>query len=285
MQSIPHYDTATNIPSKLAKIAVRALYFEVKAYPKPGLVSFIDSGAHQDMNGDTFYRSLFSLRHYFNHITSLGLETSCFERMKAVALVAEQRMLEKTKGVNTHRGSIFALGIMCISTARLMRDSPFFTPAALHQQLLEDWKYILSSHALDAESHGSRVRKKMTIVDARGMAVSGYGVLFQLLPSFIALYQETNSIDSICLFAYLHLLIEVDDTNVLYRKGHRGLQYARKKAKDLLTVSCKQAQQQQAIALHHDFSKQGISPGGVADLMVVLLFLSQLFCEALLCHY
>lgn len=38
-----------------AKKAVQALYDEVALYPKPGLVSFIDSGAHQDMNGALFF--------------------------------------------------------------------------------------------------------------------------------------------------------------------------------------------------------------------------------------
>lgn len=45
----------------LARTAMRALYFEVKAFPKPGLVSFVDSGAHSDMNGSDFMRSLINI--------------------------------------------------------------------------------------------------------------------------------------------------------------------------------------------------------------------------------
>ena len=39
----------------LARLAVRALYFEVRSHPKPGLVSFACSGAHQDMNGEFIF--------------------------------------------------------------------------------------------------------------------------------------------------------------------------------------------------------------------------------------
>ncbi|PYE76243.1 ATP:dephospho-CoA triphosphoribosyl transferase [Xylophilus ampelinus] len=47
-----------------------ALYDELALTPKPGLVSFADSGSHTDMDARTFLRSLFALRHYFVQITT-----------------------------------------------------------------------------------------------------------------------------------------------------------------------------------------------------------------------
>jgi triphosphoribosyl-dephospho-CoA synthase len=61
-------DNPKRIARFYAKIAVRALFDEVSLYPKPGLVSFVDSGAHKDMDGQLFLRSLFGLRHYFFNI-------------------------------------------------------------------------------------------------------------------------------------------------------------------------------------------------------------------------
>lgn len=269
----------------LAKMAVRALYFEVKAYPKPGLVSFIDSGAHQDMNGETFYRSLFTLRHYFYQIAKAGLRNYSFESLKGIAIAAEQRMLEQTQGINTHRGAIFALGIVCVSVRRLAQKKERFTPADLQQQLKEDWQVPLKYHVGNPDSHGSLVRREYQVIDAKRMAMCGYELIFQLLPSFLELFMETQSLDSACLFIYAELLLRVDDTNILYRKGRRGLEYAQYSAAELLAISCWHTRHQKALKMHHVFSKQGISPGGVADLIGVLLFLGQLFCEPLRCHY
>jgi triphosphoribosyl-dephospho-CoA synthase len=262
-------------------MAVRALYFEVKAYPKPGLVSFIDAGAHQDMDGETFYRSLFTLRHYFYHITKKGLQTDCFEELKQIAIQAEQRMLEKTLGVNTHRGAIFALGIVCVSVVRLAKEKKHFTPDDVHHSILNDWSCHLENHPGKKNSHGAIVRQEYEVIDARQMAIRGYDLVFQLLPEFIRLFIDSQSLDASCLFAYSALLMRVDDTNILYKKGKVGLEYAQCTVADLLATSCLHTRRQKALAIHQLFSTDGISPGGVADLISVLLFLGQLFCEPL----
>lgn len=187
--------------STLAKMAVRALYFEVKAYPKPGLVSFIDAGAHQDMNGLTFYRSLFALRHYFYHITKKGLVVHSFDQLKQIAIEAEQRMLERTNGVNTHRGAIFALGIISVSVNRLAQEKKHFSPLDVHQQLLKDGPHHLEKHSGNPNSHGALVLREYKVTDAKQMAIRGYDLIFQLLPTFITLFSDPLSLDTACLFA------------------------------------------------------------------------------------
>lgn len=59
------------------------------------------------------------------------------------------------------------------------------------------------------------------------------------------------------------------------------MDYAKSKIGELLAISCVHMRHQKALELHHLFSVEGISPGGVADLISVLLFLWQLFCEPL----
>lgn len=284
MNISPPFPNQQNIASTIAKMAVRALYFELKAYPKPGLVSFIDSGAHHDMNGETLFKSIFSLRHYFYMIASEKLRHRSFEQLKQLALQAEQRMLNKTSGINTHRGAIFALGLCSISSARLAEAGLKFTPERLRQQLLTDWQLALLHHQSPLDSHGALVRKTNQIVDAKQMAFQGYAIIFKLLPSFISIYNKTKSLDTACLFAYLELLLKIDDTNILYRKGKIGLDYAKERATKTLAISCYISRHKEALLMHQEFSEQGISPGGVADLIGVLLFLSQLFCEQIRCH-
>ncbi|ARG98129.1 triphosphoribosyl-dephospho-CoA synthase [Legionella micdadei] len=279
MKVIPPYVANHSIAKFLAKVAVRALYFEAKAYPKPGLVSFIDSGAHQDLNGEILFRSLFTLRHYFYQIANQGLERKSLEILAHTAFNAEQRVLEKTKGITTHGDVIFSLGFICISAARLTQENLSFTPANLHHQLLNDRQSVL-----DDLNTSAFARKAFEDIDAKQVTINEYEMIFQLLPALIALYKETKSIDAICLFAYLELLIRIDDSNVLFHKGKVAMDYARKIASEILAIDCIETRFVQAQEAHYSFSQKGISPREIANLIVILLFLGQLFCEQLLCH-
>lgn len=270
-------DNDKKLARNIAKIAVRALYFEVKAYPKPGLVSFIDSGSHDDMNGETFYRSLFSLRHYFYHIIMQGLSNQSFDQLKETALQAEEKMLMATHGINTHRGAVFSLGIFCVSTAKLIKTKAIFSPMDLHHQIMNDWEKVLENHSTAIQSNGNIVSRKHMIIGAKEMAIQGYPIIFQLFPSFHTLFETTQCINTSCLYAYLSLLTQIDDTNILHRKGMTGLKEARQKAQEILLISCLKTRQKKAMALHYSFSSERISPGGVGDLIGVLLFLSQLY--------
>src|ERR1700693_3113583 len=73
------------------RLAVRSLYQELVLYPKPGLVSLIDNGSHQDMDASTFMRSLFSLRGYFVAITAAGMNHASFEELRTLGIAAEAR--------------------------------------------------------------------------------------------------------------------------------------------------------------------------------------------------
>jgi triphosphoribosyl-dephospho-CoA synthetase len=285
MNTIQHYwADPVKLARELAKIAVRSLYFEVKAHPKPGLVSFVSKGAHHDMDGETFYRSLFSLRHYFYRLIIQDKLSSSFDLLKKIATNAEVKMLAATNGINTHRGAIFALGIFCISAARLVNTKKQFTPSDFHHRLIYDWEKTLMSHYSHPNSHGSQVSKEYVVIGAKEMAMQGYKIIFQILDSFLRLFEETGSLDICCLYAYAEILHQIDDTNILYRKGLSGLKYAKQQAKKLLSIDCLLERHRLGHLLHQEFSEQYISPGGVGDLIGVLLFVGQLFCEKLKCH-
>jgi triphosphoribosyl-dephospho-CoA synthase len=289
MNHILHYaHDDKKLAREMARMAVRALYFEVKSYPKPGLVSFVDSGAHTDMNGETFYRSLFSLRHYFYRLVIQGLLDTQFNCLKTISLHAEEKMLNATQGINTHRGALFALGLFCISSARLLKKGMSFSTEELHMQMKSDWQVSLENHQGNEKSNGNHVLKALAdkkIIGAKEMAILGYPLVFKKLSDFIEFFDEHKCMNRSGLYIYLYLLTNIDDTNILHRKGWETLQLAKEKAHNILKVSCVKEREKQAIQLHHYFSKQGISPGGVGDLMGVFIFLGQLFSETMRCHY
>lgn len=137
---------------EVARLAVRSLHAELCLYPKPGLVSPIDSGSHDDMDAGTFMRSMFALRHYFRKICLAGWDDAPFAQLKKLGIAAETSMLQATQGVNTHRGAIFSLGMLCASAGRARAQGTPLTPAALRALMLIRWGEELAQHAAHAPS-------------------------------------------------------------------------------------------------------------------------------------
>src|SRR5436189_6453134 len=87
----------------IGRAATLALHDELALTPKPGLVTLVDSGSHDDMDAHTFMRSLFALRRYFVQIAEAGRCGAAFPELECCGIEAEARMLAATRGINTHR--------------------------------------------------------------------------------------------------------------------------------------------------------------------------------------
>ncbi|STX29761.1 triphosphoribosyl-dephospho-CoA synthase [Legionella beliardensis] len=256
------------------KIAVRALYDELSLYPKPGLVSFIDNGAHQDMNGLLFLRSLFSLRHYFFNISLHAALGDRPQQLVPWGLKAEQVMYQTTRGINTHRGAIFALGILCSTLSRLSMQKREFTLNELQQAIINFWSDYLSTEHQNLNTHGTVVKYKYNVADAKEIAIQGYQLIFTIYKS-LAHYQDDHILFGI--LAYQQLLLNLDDINILYRAGPKGLAFARQQISKGISASNREDSIDHMIHSHQLFSQHNISPGGVADMLSMLYFLVYLF--------
>lgn len=265
---------ATNYSRQVARYAVRALYLELQCYPKPGLVSFIDSGAHCDMDAKKFYISLASLRHYFVNASAAGARHCDFENLKQLALVAEAKMLRRTEGINTHRGAIFSLGLMS-ATISAFHILP--TPQELRLHFIERWGRALESHQAPASSNGTKVRKQYGVKGAKELALDGYAPVFDYLSEFVEIFKKTNDLNAAVLHAYAHLMQHIDDTNILHRCDIGTLESAKRRSRELLEEKDSIDLIIKGVALHKDFSVENISPGGVADMIALLLFLAQVY--------
>lgn len=257
-----------------AKMAIRALYDELSLYPKPGLVSFIDSGAHKDMDGPLFFRSLFGLRHYFFKVGLYAALGHSPHQLVSWGLQAEQRMHRITGGINTHRGAIFALGIVCASVCKLSMQHHIFSADDLHRAIINDWRDYLQQHHQNANTHGSLVKQQYAVADAKQMAIEGYQLVFQT-------YQELSAMQHDKLFlgllGYQRFLLVMDDINILYRTGLSGLHFARQQVKQAISPQDREGSILEAIKVHALFSEKNISPGGVADMLSIMYFLTYLF--------
>jgi len=102
----------------------QALQREVELTPKPGLVDRLNSGSHRDMDLATFHASIQAIAPWFPSSTAGRVHAGCGCRETAAHLrpagrACEDAMLQATAGVNTHKGSIFCMGLLSAALGRL----------------------------------------------------------------------------------------------------------------------------------------------------------------------
>lgn len=260
----------------IARVALRALHKELCAYPKPGLVSRIDAGSHTDMDGATFVRSLSSLRHYFRAIGRAGAQGATFPELQSLGLRAEKRMLAATGGVNTHRGAIFALGLLCAAAGHAARGLEGPAAPRLGDLVRGRWgTAIARSLAHAPASHGLLVARRYGAGGARAEAAAGFPHVFGLgLPVFRAALMRTGDPNRAAVQSFFSLVAQLHDTNLLYRAGEGGLAYAQAAARGFLAGGgvYRAGWREQALSLHREFVARRLSPGGSADLLAATLF-------------
>jgi triphosphoribosyl-dephospho-CoA synthase len=256
------------------RAAVLALYHELALAPKPGLVSFIDSGSHEDMDANTFMRSLFALRSYFGSIAHAGARGATLTELEILGRQAEGRMLAATAGVNTHRGAIFSLGLLCAAAGRQVAQGGHTDAASLRASLLEGWGAALRERAArrlsSASSQGQSAARSFGLQSAGEEAAEGFPVLFEVtLPVLRATQHRGASAGAAMVQALMATIAALDDTNLAHRGGLAGLRFAQGEARAFLQGGgvLRPGWRNEAAAMHERFVARRLSPGGSADLL------------------
>jgi triphosphoribosyl-dephospho-CoA synthase len=270
---------------QISQGAVRALHAELALEPKPGLVSYRDNGSHSDMNASTLFKSLFALRGFFGEVARAGWQTRHLAELQSLGLLAEARMLKSTGGINTHRGAIFSLGLLCAAGGLLAAQRSIFSALRLREALLDQWGESLRSRAAQARcssalcmgqpsngqlSNGQRVAQRFQLRSAPEEAAEGFPTLFEVaLPALqeaIALGMPPRAAKVHCLFATMAAL---DDTNVAHRGGREAMDFVKGQATGFIeSGSVWQLDWlNQARHIHAEFVERRLSPGGAADML------------------
>ncbi len=295
----PDQRAATSAPAapdatsrRLGHAAVAALYDELSLAPKPGLVSFEDTGSHRDMDARTFMRSLFALRHSYPRLVALGAQGADFAALAREGQVAELSMLAATGGINTHRGAIFTLGLLCASAGALLAAGAPLQAQALRRTLVARWGAALAtrdaaaggeSAAGDAgtrraASHGAQAARRHGLRGANAEAAAGMPVLFDTaLPALRSALAADLSPQAARLQAFFATLAVLDDTNLAHRGGLAGLRWAQVQAQAWLDAGGAQAPDAVARArhIHCAFVQRRLSPGGAADVLAAACWLQR----------
>lgn len=258
--------------AEVGRIATVSLYDELSLYPKPGLVSMIDNGSHDDMTAETFLRSLFSLRHYFVRMAEAGMRKQPFLTLKHLGIAAEERMMLATGGINTHRGAIFAVGLLCAASGACRAHNIPLSASSVRDALFREWGNELLRHAQDIKgsSHGIQVANRYAASGAREEAALGMPSVFDIaLPMLKATLGKTDCWERARIDALFALMASVSDTNVYYRGGAQGAEMVKTCAQNFLARggTASADWREYAISCHRSFTEKKLSPGGAADLL------------------
>lgn len=264
-----------------ARLACQALLYEVAITPKPGLVDRENSGSHRDMDFFTFQASAAALQPYFAQCVRIGRQGGAPEEtLRALRLpgkLAEAEMRRATVGVNTHKGAIFSMGILCGALGRLDRES-WGNPDRILDECAAMAKGIVSEDYRDltpetAKTAGQKLYLRYGITGVRGQAEAGFPAVREVgLPTLEAALAAGKNINEASCAALLALLVHTADTNMIHRGGFDGMQQATLEVREILDRE-NFPSRETLESLDKRFIEKNLSPGGSADLLALTLFL------------
>ena len=266
----------------VAARAYFALNQEVSTTPKPGLVDRNNRGAHTDMGIKHFFASANALRPFFFRFTEEGFLTrdlapeETFCRIRSIGTEAEAAMYKATHRVNTHKGAIFSMGLLCAAAGRLSPEN--WQPQVLLSECAAMTKGLVESDLTgitseNARTAGEKLYAAYGITGVRGQAEAGFPAVRDVgLPIFRKALAQGLSVNDAGAVTLLHLLAATDDTNLIHRSDRTTQLHIKAQIADMLQQEPFPATE--AIeALDREFIQNNLSPGGTADLLAVTYFL------------
>jgi triphosphoribosyl-dephospho-CoA synthase len=276
-----------NLLEAIARMAVACLRLELETYPKPGLVSHVDSGSHADMDAGSFRASAAALEPFFADLARAGAAGAPMTILRRIGMAAEEAMREATGGVNTHRGAIFGLGLLCTAagataagqgrtTETASAESPRAGIGALGSLVRIRYADGILDGPVLLHAPGARARRRHGVGGAPAEAAAGFPTLYHVgLPALRRGRQlRSDAPEAVRVEACLALIAHLEDTNLLHRGGPEGYAFAREEAARFIAEGgVGQADwRARAKALHRAFIDRNLSPGGAADLLAMTLF-------------
>lgn len=268
---------------RLADCAVQALIDEADLSPKPGLVDRRGSGAHSDLHLGLMHASANALWPTFKAMAEAAqtigeIGQPLREALGQLGRDGEADMLRVTNGINTHRGAIWALGLLSAAAAleagARCTDARRIASTAAALARLND-----RAAPVNSDSHGARACRTYGVLGAREQAQHGFpAILEQGLPHLLTSRRNGAGEQNARLDALLAIMSELTDTCVLHRAGLEGLTRMQEGARAVLDHGgCGSlAGRRQLSTLEAEMLALRASPGGAADLLAATLFLDRL---------
>ncbi|NYF79558.1 triphosphoribosyl-dephospho-CoA synthase [Granulicella arctica] len=263
----------------LASCVTEALVTEAQLTPKPGLCDARASGAHIDLSLSLLVRSARDLQPFFQRMATeaegRAVTVNLREQLGELGRQAEVSMLRATEGVNTHRGAIWALGLLVASAG-------ICGSGASANRLCETAGRLANlpdRYAGAPPSNGTQAFKSYGATGARGEAMAAFPhVLRAALPCLRRTRALGGSETEAQLDALLVIMATLDDTCLLHRGGKPALLAAQDGARQVLRAggTANRAGKLYLADLDRRLLRLWVSPGGSADLLAATLFVDRL---------
>ena len=279
-----------NYAVRLGNMAGLALLEEVYTAPKPGLVDPLSNGAHLDMNLLTFKRSADALLPYFCRFAETGIQMSekpegCFLKIRQIGIQAEKAMYEATGQVNTHKGALFTMGILCAAAGSCFKK---YGQVSISRLIMQEQKMVknILLNELDSiqiqnskDTHGQKNLCTYGSRGIRGEAADGYPSVINLaLPVIRQGKKEGRNWNLVKIQALFTLMSQVEDGNILSRCRSEGLKEVQKLSQEFLLSggAYSKGAIEKLTELDTYFIHKNYSSGGCADLLAASIFLSEI---------
>jgi len=304
-----HPVSPDDLCSSIARCARTAVLYEAAA-PKPGLVTPFSNGSHSDMDYFTFLASAAALAPFWERFARLGASFAAksgfltgdesavcgglgreaapdpaelLPLLREEGVRAERMMFAATGGVNTHKGLVFSLGVLCAAAGMLGAQKKPLSPEACAGQGALIVRGIVERDFADARTKlpsertaGERLYLSEGVTGIRGEAERGFpAVLGAGLPHLRRRMAQKFPLNDVLAETLLVLMTEAEDTNLLARGGREGDRLAREAARRALDLGGMGTEEGRNAVRDTDFLLSGrrLSPGGSADLLAVTVFL------------
>ncbi len=269
---------------KLTEFAMQSILYEASCFPSLGLVSPVSSGSHDDMDFFTFLDSTVVLARYLRKFAEEGSKDNTpreiFRILRPIGMECEKEMFKKTKGVNTHKGMIFVIGLIQSATAYVLTNEMEFEN--IKTVIIEMTKGV-SNEELEMEqkqdsyinfTHGQKVYKKYGLKGIRGEAEKGFPIVFEKALSHferkVHLPMNDRLVDTL-----IYIMKYADDTTILHRHDMETLNYVKREAIKIMDLGGIESEMGniEIQKLTRCFESKRISPGGSADLLAATVLI------------
>lgn len=273
---------AKELGRQLAVFAVESLLEELYLTPKPGLVDKRGCGSHFDLDMTTMEVSAYILKDCFFEIAMacVGRRPSqqMREQLAAVGRYGEENMLKATGQINTHKGAIWAIGLLTGAAAIILSDT-VSNPSNRHNILLTAGAIASFEDRFDPKrrTNGSSVRESYKVRSAREEAKAGFPSLREAaLPAWDQYHYEQENTRK--LNVLLSLMAVVDDTCILHRSNLDVLCEIKQRAAAIMRLGGLGCTENWRLydSLDKYVSANWVSPGGSADLLAATLFVQKI---------
>ena len=178
-----------------------------------------------------------------------------------------------TAGINTHKGAIFSMGILCAAFGRLAPqdrydpDQVLAEAAAMTAGITE--RELHGVNAETAVTAGQKIYAEYGIAGIRGEAEAGFPAVREHgLPVLEEGLKSEKSRDEAGRAALLAIIASTPDTNMIHRGGIALQKKTAAQAAEILKNNAYPDADTMA-QLNAEYINERLSPGGSADLLAV----------------